>query len=217
MTEPARIDLATVVPLRPMAGFASVLEPDDAEALDAIEERTRQRVNDLRWHAAVPQRFHRVTLDFYSPAIAEDLAAWGRDPAGRNLVLFGPVGTGKTGGAIAACRHASDRGLNVRYLPVVELFDLLRPGGSDEGFEAIADVDRLIVDDLGTERPTEWTAERLYAVVNRRWSDSLPTVYTTNLDPAALEAHVGERMFSRIVGSDAVCIRLAGTDRRRRP
>lgn len=214
MSEPLPVNVAA---LRLVPPSASVLDPDDGDDPEfiAAAARGRERAREARWHRAIPQRFHRVTVDFYSPAVRDALNEWAADTAGRNLVLFGPVGVGKTGAAIAACRRASDDGLEVRFCPVVEMLDMLRPGGPPDAFDAMIDVDRLIVDDLGSEKPTDWTGERLYALLNRRWLDQRPTIATTNLDPTALAAHIGERLYSRLVGNDAVCVRLTGPDRRR--
>jgi DNA replication protein DnaC len=111
------------------------------------------------------------------------------------------------------------------FWPVVELLDALRPGGDPETLAQAVTVDVLILDDLGTEKPTEWTFERLYAVVNRRWLEELPTVGTSNLpasrksapdgyDGPTLDEVLGPRMFSRLVGG-SVPIRMSGPDRRR--
>jgi DNA replication protein DnaC len=75
-------------------------------------------------------------------------------------------------------------------------------------------VELLLIDDLGTERANEWTGERLYAVVNRRWLADLPTIATSNLEPEQLEEALGERTYSRLVGG-ALVLRIAGQDRRR--
>lgn len=99
------------------------------------------------------------------------------------------------------------------FVPVVEMLDDLRPGGPEGYLSDLMGVDRLILDDLGLERPTDWTIERLYALVNRRWLEERPTIATTNLSPQALEEAVGARMFSRLAGA-AVSIGIAGPDRR---
>ncbi len=142
------------------------------------------------------------------------LVDWSLHAAGRNVVLSGPTGVGKTRLAIAACRQAHYDGLEVRVFSVVRLLDLLRPGGPDGAMSDLVDVDRLIVDDLGMEKPSDWTAERLGALLDARWSDERPTVVTTNLERAALEAHLGAWAFSRLVGDDAIRIRISGSDRR---
>lgn len=99
---------------------------------------------------------------------------------------------------------------------VVDLLDLLRPSAdpSPASLRALRDPHLLLLDDLGAERPTDWTAERIYALIHHRWEHDRPTVVTTNLDPAALRDAVGERVYSRLV-HDVLAIRLTGADRRR--
>ena len=82
----------------------------------------------------------------------------------------------------------------------------------------------LVLDDLGFDRPIDWTLkERLYIVVNQRWLDQLPTVATSNLvveraqGPRAqgpLVDFIGARTYSRLV-HEAVVIQMAGRDLRR--
>lgn len=169
-----------------------------------------------RWGSIMPARFAWAKLDDCTDAPARRaLSEWSSTVAPGNLCLFGPVGVGKSHLAVAACRQAHDAGLQVRFYPVVELLDLLRPGGPEGILYELAEVDRLIIDDLGSERPTEWTAERLYALVNRRWLEERPTIITANGGPPELREAVGERMYSRIVGSGATVLRLTGNDRRR--
>lgn len=191
------------------------LFPEEAEELHVttVEDLARQR-----WSTMIPQRFVRASLaDFLDdPKVTALASDWAHHAGGRNLVIFGAVGVGKTHLAIAACRPAAERGLHVEFVPAVEMFDRLRPGRDDDALDDLLDADRLVIDDLGAERPTDWTAERLYLVVNRRWLDERPTIVTTNLESKDLAAEVGSRMFSRIVGSDAVGIRLNGPDRRRK-
>lgn len=117
--------------------------------------------------------------------------------------------------AVGAARLRFDRGAEVRFLPVVELLDLLRPGGPEGALYDLADLELLVLDDLGSERPTDWTAERLYALVNRRWLEERPTICTSNLGPADLERAVGARVYSRLVGNGSVGVTLSGPDRRR--
>lgn len=197
------------------ARVAALVAPDDEDAGDGHTEPLEDAC-ERRWHRAIPQRFHRVSLDFPGlSSVRVDLAAWGADPQGRNLCLFGPVGVGKTAAAVAACRWANDRRLEVKFAPVATLLDTLRPGGPEHAVDVLVDVDRLIVDDLGTEKRTDWTDERLYVVLNGRWLEERPTVITTNLSPRELEEHIGGRLYSRLVGNDAVCLRLTGPDHRR--
>lgn len=194
------------------------LLPDDYD--DVPRGMGLEAMRQVTWQRAMPGRFlwaEMGDLTDQPDQVQSDLAEWAANPDGRNLLLLGPVGVGKTHAAVAAARTQHfDRGTDVRFLPVVELLDLLRPGGPENALYDLADTDLLVMDDLGSERATDWTAERMYALINRRWLERRPTIATTNLDPDQLQAAVGDRVFSRLVGNGAVVLRLTGHDRRRR-
>jgi DNA replication protein DnaC len=165
----------------------------------------------------VPQRFHRARLSDFDERLMwfESVVAWSeRSDMRRNAVIIGPVGTGKSHLAAATCRPACAAGLDVRMIGTAKLLDMLRPGGPDGALDRLIDIDRLIIDDVGAEKPTDWTAERFTLLVDERWSEERPTVFTTNLAPPDLAAHVGERCYSRMVGG-ALAVELTGADRRR--
>lgn len=236
MTEPQRVGaelaertLATQAKVAHLhRAVPAALEPDD---YDDVPGQTLHLRRNATWQRAIPGRFQWAALGDLAdqpPEVVAALDDWASDPDGRNLLLLGPVGVGKTHAAVAAARGPHfERGTDVRFLPVVELLDLLRPGGPENALYDLADTDLLVLDDLGSERPTEWTAERLYALINRRWLEVRPTVCTTNLPAtrrdapegyqgATLDEAVGERVFSRLVGNGAVVLRLTGHDRRRK-
>lgn len=198
-------------------------------AREAEEMRASQRA--ARWSMVCPRRFQHVSMEWVAAEHGDEtrdrLAAWSGLEPPPNLVLLGPVGTGKTGTSLAVCRDGQlDNGHGVLFLPVSELLDKLRPGGPEGELERLSAARRLIIDDLGSERPTDWTAERLGVLINRRWLEERPTIATSNLpatrksapdgyDGATLEEVLGERTFSRLVGG-AVVLELGGEDRRRR-
>lgn len=186
------------------------------------------RVRDLdgwreaQWRRAIPARFHDARLaqvrDTHGAKVADDLEMWVDCKADRpNLLLFGPVGVGKTYAAVAALRPLYDRGETVAMWPVTTLLEATSPGGIDPAgaLASAINADVLLLDDLGMERGTEWAAERVYEVINQRWLDRVPTIVTTNLPgPDAMIDAVGERVWSRLQDG-AIALRLAGDDRRR--
>ena len=184
------------------------LFPDD-QPLDPAEIRAMRA--DWWAEKLVPPRFAAATVDQLGGDVADLAAEW---DGTRNVLLLGAVGVGKTFAAIAMAREAYLDGRDVTIWPVVELLEQLRPGGREGVAAAVQTVDVLVLDDLGAQRPTEWTAEQLYAVVNRRWLEQLPTIVTANLTADDLAATVGPRMASRL-HDGALAIELAGPDRRR--
>lgn len=241
MSDPKRLDLtAQVEHLKAMAE-RRVPPPSPVHAVPrpaTLEEMLeqdeyRRRSQWSAWCERVPFRFQKARpsdLKDESKETRAQLTDWAEEPGGRNLLFIGPVGTGKTHAAVAAAGvRYFIHGDRVTFWPVVELLDALRPGGDDEPNDAMQSAINarlLLLDDLGAEKPSEWTAERLYAIVNRRWMDGAATIATSNLpatqksapkdyDGPTLDEALGPRMFSRLVGSGAVIVRLSGPDRRR--
>lgn len=70
----------------------------------------------------------------------------------------------------------------------------------------------LILDDIGAERPSEYVCERLYDLINHRYTNMLSTIYTSNLTPFELGDRLGARIESRV--RSAIQINLVGSDRR---
>ncbi len=135
---------------------------------------------------------------------AEDFAA---NPEGW-LLLSGSYGCGKTHLAAAIVNQRVAQGGSALFVVVPDLLDHLRaayaPGaeeGYDARFEAVRSAPLLVLDDLGTEAPTPWAAEKLFQILNHRYNARLPTVFTTNhsledLDER-LRSRLGELGFAR--------------------
>lgn len=189
-----------------------------SDPTDLVRARLGRELAQLRWSEICPRRFATAALDDFAPMVSGPLAQWATEPGGRNLVICGPVGTGKTHAAFAAVQQLIFDGVDAAFWPVVELLDQLRPGGPDGVLERAMECEVLVLDDLGAERVTDWTAERLYAIVNRRWMAQRSIVATTNHpNYSVLAEHVGERLASRLVTSETVVMRLTGDDKRRTP
>lgn len=180
----------------------------------ALLDEQSAKAAAARWNAAIPLRFRPAmlaTVDQPEPTLGE-MVAYAQDPRG-NVLLLGPTGVGKTYAAVAMSRPTHVAGRTVRFSPVGEMLDALRPDGGGR-IEDYTQPDLLIMDDLGAERPTEWTGERLYLVVNRRWLEERPTIVTSNLEPDELRAALGTRTFDRL-RDGAHPWRLSGESRRR--
>jgi DNA replication protein DnaC len=112
------------------------------------------------------------------------------------LVLLGVNGSGKTHLAAAIANQiASGATGEVMFVVVPDLLDHLRASFNpqanvpyDRRFDEIKKAPFLVLDDLGTESATPWAKEKLFQLLNYRYSAQLPTLITTvflveELDP----------------------------------
>lgn len=121
------------------------------------------------------------------------------------LFFRGGYGTGKTHLAAAIGNYRLEHGHPVIFATAPDLLDHLRSSYTaqeytyDELFEKLRSVELLIIDDLGTESPTEWALEKLYQLLNHRYVTRQPTVITTNHALDDLEGRIRSRLMDRQV------------------
>jgi DNA replication protein DnaC len=125
-------------------------------------------------------------------------------------VILGRHGAGKTWEACALARKLlMEDSVPVTLVTATDLMQALRPnrdGASDLGAFQVAPV--LVLDDLGAERPTEWTHEQLFRLADFRNVRKLPVIITTNLTGPQLRERYDPRMIDRLV-EDATLLDIA--------
>lgn len=148
------------------------------------------------------------------------------------LVLHGKTGTGKTHLAVAILRrmleNKEDELLKTSYDPppiffksVPDILLALRESfknkdGDTEGdiVDFYSEIPVLALDDLGSEKTTEFTITSLYVIIDRRDRNLLQTIITTNLTLKEIEDKLGARIASRLAGMVNITINM--TDYRKK-
>ncbi len=125
-----------------------------------------------------------------------------------NLFLYGKSGLGKTFLCNCIAKELLDKGKSVLYLSATQLFKMLekdtfKNDGEEFGevLNLIFDADLLIIDDLGTEFQTSFTASEFFNIINFRYIKKKPVVISTNLEPKDIIDKYSDRVVSRFYGN----------------
>lgn len=103
------------------------------------------------------------------------------------LLMIGSYGTGKTHLSTAIANQLISAGVPVIAMTMIDLLARIKQSydGTDSANEAeimkvYEEIPLLIIDDIGSEQPTEWGITRIYAIINARYEAYMPTIITTN-------------------------------------
>ena len=100
----------------------------------------------------------------------------------QGLLLWGPVGTGKSYAAATIANELLERKTSVVMTSFIKIIKEVGTFDEDNGkIEKINSAKLLIIDDLGAERGTDYTLERVYDIIDSRYRSNKPIILTTNL------------------------------------
>ncbi len=176
--------------------------PADPKRVDRL-----RRLGNLDAFADKTLANFRIDLPGLTPTQAKSLQtalstaqAYADQPDGW-LLLEGTYGCGKTHLAAAVGNARLQSEVSVLFITTPDLLDHLRStygadseAGYDEMFDRLRNAPLLILDDLGVENPSGWAQEKLFQLLNHRYSNLLPTVITTNADIDMLDPRIRSRL-----------------------
>jgi DNA replication protein DnaC len=175
---------------------------EEAVLCDANRTRVElERIGDGMLH--VPHHYRSVAPDY-------------RD-VGSGLYLFGTVGTGKTHIAAGIVRAYVEAHLRCRWVNVPARLNEQREGiaggNATDTVASLVNCDLLVLDDIGVERPTDWSLETLHVLISQANDCDTPVVVTSNLTLSQLGKRLDDRIASRLAG---MCepVMIGGPDRR---
>ncbi len=139
----------------------------------------------------------------------------------RNILFFGPAGTGKSFLSGCIAKELMDRGHSILYFGAPQLFSTISTAlkdsereETDSLYNGLYHSDLLIIDDLGTEYINDFTNSQLYSIINERILGRKPYIISTNMSLNDLRDAYSERLTSRLMQDTYIC-RLNCRDIRR--
>lgn len=225
-------------------GLVRVMSESGVWVSRACECQQLEREERRLASARIPERYRHCTLDSFEThfrgadgSLSAGLLtarkftdAYPADTAGRGILFVGSIGVGKTHLATGILqRLVRERGVRGLFCDYRELLkniqnsynpqvattemDLLKP---------VFTAEVLVLDDLGAQKPNEWSWDIVALILNTRYNEKLSTIVTTNYPdlPAGggeltaaqraareptLGDRIGDRMRSRLA---EMCVRV---------
>ncbi len=124
---------------------------------------------------------------------------------GESLLLIGDIGTGKTHLAIASLLNLVYRPtfykyklLQKKYISLPIFLNELKATDNEELLKDVSEAAFLVIDDLGIENLNEWSREKVFTLVNKRYQEKLPTLFISDLGASELVHKLDKRIMSRL-------------------
>ena len=138
---------------------------------------------------------------------------------GKGLLLYGGVGTGKTYMTACIANALIDKEISCYVTSFARIVNTVSGlyEGKQEYIDGLNRFKLLVIDDLASERDTEYMGEIVQNVIDTRYSARLPLIVTTNLTGDELKYPSDirrQRIYSRLFD---MCIpfEVKGKDRRK--
>lgn len=200
----------------PVAGDSLRVDPCGCQG----DLRRQQRLAS----AQIPKRYEHCTLETFREKstvlrnakrrVQEFVDLWPNTSEGKGLLLMGGCGVGKTHLAVAALNEIIHAGKQGRMLfsnfqdliqEIQASFDSDATISKSEILQPVLDADLLVLDELGSQKPTQFVQDILYYVINSRYNGERTTIFTTNYydrvgdaKEESLEQRIGTRLRSRL-------------------
>jgi DNA replication protein DnaC len=172
------------------------------------------------------KRIRPEKIKQFSPRLQRDLQLYPYTkglPNIENLFIHGRVGSGKTLLSVHLILE-QERQLYLNYEnktcefeSVPELFEEIKKsydkiGKSEhEILDHYSELDLLVLDDLGLEKPTDWVLSILYLIINRRYESLKPTVITSNVGLKDIAEKLGDDRVTHRIEREYKIIKLDKT------
>lgn len=172
-----------------------------------------ERIKTLRGQSLMNAKFYRFTFENYVVR-ADNESQYNmcvkycnhfrqmmNDSQG--LLLYGPVGTGKSFSAACIANTLLNNCVSVIMTSLVLVLKQMSAdfNAQESITSELMSPDLLILDDFGTERTTDFAVEKVYDIIDSRYRSGKPLILTTNLSIQEMKRCTDiryERIYDRV-------------------
>ncbi len=190
-------------PLCDGTGWKPVEEAGERRVVrcSCVAEAQRERLLEA---ASIPPQYQHCDFDNFATNLYREQPAYNQSlEQGRlvcqrfaeefpvnvdcGLLLMGPAGAGKTHLAVATLRRLLEKGLECLFCDYQDLLKQIQASYNPVAqttemqlLEPILNAPVLLLDDLGSIKPSAWVLDTVGYVINQRYSQRRATLITTN-------------------------------------
>lgn len=162
----------------------------ETERLNRIKVLKEQGIADPQYLQACIEKDDKSNIKI-SNAIIRYTNKW-EEMKDKNMgiLFYGDVGRGKTFYAACIANRLLEKGIPVIMTNIPALITAMTKdfeGEKAKILSKISNVELLVLDDLGVERETTYSAEKLQEIIDTRYRSEKPLIVTTNLAPDELK------------------------------
>lgn len=190
-----------------------------------LAERTEVKILRLLVNAGISKRFLSADIQSVPESLRKATEGF---VIGKGYYIYGEIGSGKTyllsalinDRILKSYEKYSDLQILPKFESVPSILLAVKNCFKDRSETSEEDIiyrysqySCLVLDDLGTEKLSEWVLQTLYSIVDNRYRDEKQTVFTSNLDLNQIKDRIGDRIPSRIAEMCQI-VHIKGRDRR---
>lgn len=186
---------------RRVAAQREKIEQEMVASIRVKERRGYTSLPDADWETC---RFEKLMICEQNREVVECLQVWNPNITTKGALLYGDVGTGKS----MLCKCLINKWASMTYrcyfIDVPKLLHEMKeqmslPDGNPQSIvDRMLGYDMLVLDDLGTEKSSEWSYEQLFTIFDNRSRRGRHTFFTSNLSLDRLRDKYGARIIDRI-------------------
>jgi len=220
-----------------------LVQKDDKEYAARCDCRDLDVLLSKSEKANIPRRFSGYKLENYYPESSNSSQKKAKNivqkfiddyPAvEKGILLQGSIGLGKTQllSSIATELMRKDDRIDIYYIDWNDLVREMRTGedhsardfaGINTLMNKLVEVELLLFDELASSKVSQWVADYIYYLINKRYNDKKMTVFATNFydktyksNTETLEQRIGSRLRSRLYEM-AQSVAIRGVDFRQK-
>lgn len=180
---------------------------------DVINKLYKQNYNERKFQNLNFENFNSNSENELAIAIAKDYVNKNiKSECTNGLIIMGESGVGKTHLVSSIANKLIENDKIVLMGRLTTLLDMIKETFKDntksenELIELYSNVDIIIIDDLGTEKISNWALEKLYTIIENRNENRLPIIITTRFDKQGLIERFSQSQDEQLV--DAIISKL---------